>query len=808
MRSGKGGVQNELSAGVVIGQTILGRDVTVVLPPQVRPELSGLPRASRAFAGRRGDLDALLRELEPGRAETDEDEVAAPVVAVGGLAGVGKTELAVQAAHAGTARGWFPGGVLFADLFDYDDDLRRGPGDVLEGMLTTLGVPGEYVPAHAHDRSRMFTSILARFAAEGRRVLVIVDNVSSGEHAELLLPTDGTSAAVVTSRHTLAMLDARLLELDVLAPADAVAMLDKTVRMLRRRDACVRADPDGAAELAEVCGRLPQALRIAAAQLGADRHQTPAGLARELREVRPLEGLTFDRDGVRRAFELSYRALTDVQQRLFRLFTVNPGPQVGTEAVAALAGTGRGQVRTLLRELERAHLIEGGTVPGWWRMHDLIRQYATGLGLTNAAQDERGKAFARLLLYYLHSAIAASAHLGSEAAASRLGADSKPADLNIEVFTDRTQALAWLDAQFTNLVAVTRLAGSDPSLSWIAQSLPDLMWKFLMLRRDFSNWISLANISLQASRSLNDRAGEARALYNLGIALYESHRFEEAVAALEKSAGISGENGDRRAEVSALVSLGIALLGTRRFVESVRVLRTAAAHYASTGERRGEGAALGNLGFALYEMEAFEESITMLRRALDIFREFSDRQAEGAALNNLGNALRDTHRFDEAITVYNDAIAISEEFGDRYTEACTRDNLGNALKAAGRHEEAISAHQEAIAILRETGARRDEGDAHHNLGNAMARMGRLEEAITAQRDAVVLYAEIDDRHNMATTLCTLALLLAKADREEDALTACRDSIALFEETGDHLGRKKAQAALAVIRGQGDPSPED
>ncbi|WP_146058972.1 hypothetical protein [Actinomadura rubteroloni] len=140
------------------------------------------------------------------------------MTAVGGLAGVGKTELAVQAARTALRRGWFSGGVLFADLFGYDNDRRRDPGQVLEGMLGALGVPGEHIPAHAQDRSRLFRSVLAEFAARGRRILVVADNANTVHQAELLLPTDGSNAAIITSRHTLAMLNARLLDLNVLDP--------------------------------------------------------------------------------------------------------------------------------------------------------------------------------------------------------------------------------------------------------------------------------------------------------------------------------------------------------------------------------------------------------------------------------------------------------------------------------------------------------------------------------------------------------------------------------------------------------------
>jgi hypothetical protein len=193
-----GQTRNQITDAIVVGPAVLGRDITLRLPAQVPLATSGLPAASPAFTGRHNDLDRLLTCLRPPNPDTQaHNEGAVVVTAVGGLAGVGKTELAVQAARAALRRGWFPGGVLFADLFGYDDDRRRDPGQVLEGMLGALGVPGEHIPADAQDRSRIFRSILAEFATQGRRILVVADNVNTTDQAELLLPTDGQNADAV-----------------------------------------------------------------------------------------------------------------------------------------------------------------------------------------------------------------------------------------------------------------------------------------------------------------------------------------------------------------------------------------------------------------------------------------------------------------------------------------------------------------------------------------------------------------------------------------------------------------------------------
>src|SRR6185312_7518202 len=171
--------------------------------------MTGLPPGTASFTGRDSDMAAVLSTLAPPPAQV-------PIAAIGGMGGVGKTELAIQAARTALARGWFPGGVLFADLRGYDPDpaLRVDPSQALDGLLRAIGVPGEHVPPTLESRSRLLRSILAAYANKKRRVLVVVDNVSSATQAAPLLPSDGVCAAIVTSRQVLGDLDARLIDLD------------------------------------------------------------------------------------------------------------------------------------------------------------------------------------------------------------------------------------------------------------------------------------------------------------------------------------------------------------------------------------------------------------------------------------------------------------------------------------------------------------------------------------------------------------------------------------------------------------------
>jgi tetratricopeptide (TPR) repeat protein len=624
--------------------------------------LAQLPPLVAGFTGRGRELAAMTGLLDPARST-------APVVvsAVAGLAGVGKTALAVQAGHAARESGWFPGGVLFIDLHGYDG-TRVEPGQALDALLRALGVAAGHIPPGAGERAGLYRSALAGI---NEPVLIIADNASSEAQVRLLLPGPGPHRVVVTSRHTLAGLGAWLLDIAVLDDEAAVALLEAALRAVRPGDDRVSGDRDAAARLAGICGGLPLALQITAALLNADPAVRVSELADELTdEMRCLETLRYD-DGsgtsapsVAAAFELSYRQLDETAARVFRLLPVNPGPDVSTAATAALADLPVRDVRRALSQLAGAHLIEAAAgAAGRWRMHDLLRLYARQLSDAHAYADGREQARDRLLGYYLDTAHAADAHLRA-----------LPGTLVPATFTSRDSALAWLDAERPSLVAAVTMAAST-GRNQAAMWLPINLAEYFGWRRRFDDQLATLVISRDVARRLGELGYEAAALTNLGRALQEVRQFEEAITACQDAAVIFRETGDRHREGMALTDLGSALQQVHRFEEAITACQDAAVIFRETGDRHGKGRALNNLGNALQQVHRFEEAITACQDAAVIFRETGDRHREGTALNNLGNALHQVRRFEEAITTHQDAAVIYRETGDRYREGMALNNL-------------------------------------------------------------------------------------------------------------------------------------
>ncbi len=791
--------------------------------------LAQLPGAVAGFTGRDRELAVLARLLDPAAS-------AEPLVvsAVAGLPGVGKTTLAVQAGHAARQQGWFPGGVLFIDLHGYDEVPVKS-NQALQAVLLALGVAAELIPPGQDERAALYRSVLAQTAEP---VLVIADNASSEAQVRPLLPGCGPHKVMVTSRHTLADLRARLVDVTVLDDGAGVELLAAALRAARPEDDRIAREPEAATQLARLCGGIPLALQISAALLKADPILSVAELAGELAvESERLEALRYD-DGsgsaapsVAAAFELSYRRLEPVPARVFRLLPVDPGPNVSTAAAAHLADLPVSKIRRVLAGLGQAHLIEAAPAgEGRWRMHDLLRLYAQKLSEDHAHADHREQCRDRLFAYYMTTADTADDYLQALPALTGLGD-----------FAARDEALSWFDTERANLVAVVKMA-EDTGQDEVACRLPVALVRYFNWRRRFDDWLLTTYASLNAARRLDDRPregialnnlgavlrevrrfdeaitackdavaifrdtgdrhGEANALNNLGAVLHEARRFDEAVTAHLQDLAICKETGDRHGEADALNNLGLALGELRRFDEAVTAHEEAASIYRETRDLHGEGSALNNLGVAIPKVwPQVNEALGALERAAAFLRETGDRHAEGMALNNLGAALREVGwSLPYAIAVHEDAVAIFRETGDRHAEGIALNNLGLALVKKERFDEAIVAHQNATRLFKEIGDRHAEGSALNRLGVALHGVGSFQRAIGVHRKAARLFKEIGDRHAEGSALDSLGLGLLKMRRFNEAISAFEGARALYEETGDWYAERQAQSNAEYARG--------
>nr|WSW45224.1 tetratricopeptide repeat protein [Streptomyces sp. NBC_01001] len=808
--------RNDISGGVYFNTVVQGANVTLQLPATIPAALTGMPAPSPAFTGREPEEDALLTALGPDPSSTAARQV------IAGLPGVGKTELVLQVAHRalGTT-GLLPGGVLFIDLFGYDERRRVGPHRALGSLLRALAVPDECVPEDVEGRATLYRSVLATYAAEGRRILLVLDNAMDSAQVRPLLPGDPGLPVLITSRHTLSDLGARVLDLSVLGQQAAVELIGRNLRsVVGPADTRVAGEPAAAAELAALCGRLPLALSIVSALLADIPTRPLSSMATALNDARRRLGRLSREDlAVRAAFDLSYRHLRPDQAGLFRLLALNPGPDLATEAVARLAGTAPEDTEELLLPLARGHFVEPGPSYGRWRMHDLMRLYADELCRAEDEPHEREAATDRLYRHYLGNAHAADTHVD---------AGLPPAPL----FPGRDAALAWLDAERHNLRAAALAApglGRPEALVRLQSSLLE----FHSLRRYFDEFAELAGAALVAVRSSDDpvlRDTEASILNNLGTARRELRRFDDASASYREALALHEQDGDSFSAAATLTNLGLTYQQMNLPEEAADMLREALDRYPPEADPRARGMAYNNLGKALHDLRRLPEAAEAFAEDIAICRTAGDRRGEGIALNNLGMVLRDMGQYGAAVEAHEDALAAAEEtgdlhsaglalsnsglalamdrdergpreaidrltrardilesLGDEHMAALAQSHLGLVLIRAGQPSEAIAPLTSVVETSRRAGDPYTAAMTLTNLGTALELSGRYEDAVRAQTESVALYRQLGERHHEAKALLNLGLALRRTDDLAAAQDAFRESAAAFRETGDeHL----------------------
>jgi DNA-binding SARP family transcriptional activator/tetratricopeptide (TPR) repeat protein len=753
--------------------------------PAVAPVPRQLPGAVVHFVGRDRELDRLSALLAEPR------DAAGPVVisAIGGTAGVGKTALAVHWAH--QAAGRFPDGQLYVNLRGYDPGPPIAPGDALAGFLRALGLPGQEIPAEVDERAAKYRSMLA-----GRRVLVVLDNARDSEQVRPLLPGTPACVTVVTSRSSLAGLvahdGARRLELDLLAPGEAVGLL----RALIGERAAI--DPAATSALADRCGRLPLALRVAAERAAA-RPATPlADLVTELAdEQRRLDFLGDGGDPrttARSVFSWSYRQLDDAAARVFRQASAHPGADFDAYAMAALAGTTLEVTQRLLGLLARVHLIRPAG-PDRYGMHDLLRAYA---GELHAEHDEpvaRRAALTRLFDHYLRVSVAAMDALfpGEHDSRYRIPPPEPPTP---PVNTSGL-ARAWLDAQRATLVVV---AGQAATQGWPRHAimLASTLNHYL---RSGGHWVEAVFVhwhALHAARVAGDLAAQAAAMIGIGAIDWEQGRWGQAAQQFEQARSQSRDIGDRRDEADALACMALADYQQGRSERALGRLERAVALYREVGNRPGEARALGDIGGIQMMKGRYGPAAVKLWRSLELARDAGNRPLEAQALTMLGAIAARLGHHGQGTAYQEQALAVFQDIGNPNGQADVHFRLGHVDWQQGRYHQARDHLRQALALYREIGDGPSEAQALAGLGVVDLREGHYDRAADLLEHAVALAHETADRNHEAFALAKLGDVCQGQGRYDQAGHSYHQALALLRETGERPGQAAALNGLGEL----------
>jgi tetratricopeptide (TPR) repeat protein/transcriptional regulator with XRE-family HTH domain len=764
--------------------------------PGVSPASGGVAAATRAlprdigsFTGRQLELRQLVgltaRSSLPG---------VVGIHAIGGMAGIGKTALAVHAAHQLAPR--FPDGQIFLPLHGHTPGQRPvDPADALASLLLTAGVAPALIPPGLEARMALWRDRLA-----GKQLLLVLDDAASSDQVRPLLPGAGGSLVLVTSRrHLSALEDAQTLSLDTLPPEEAAGLL---VRLAGR--AGLSPDDLAVGEITRLCGYLPLAIGMLARQLHHHPAWTASDLAADLAAARDrLELMWAENLSVAVAFGLSYADLSSEHQRLFRRLGLHPGTDIDGHAAAALDGTDLAAARRGLEALYDHYLIAEPT-RGRYRLHDLIREHARALAATDDPSEQEA-ATSRVLDYYLRAAGIAEGRLARQ---SRTRSDS-PAHASpptaVPDLPDRVRALAWARAERANLLACLDHAARTGQHARVV-ALTAAMAYLLQQDGPWTDAITRHTAAVTAAREVGDRLGQAGALGDLGEARRLTGDFQGAGQAHREALGIYRDLGDRRGQANASRELGALWSLTGDYPVATQALEQALGLYRDLADRRGQARTLRNLGAMRLWTADFPGATQALEEALGIFLELGDQRGQANTIMDIGNIRNETGDYPGAAQALEEAMGIFQDLGDRRGQAIAMFNLGGVRAGTGDYLGAIQTAEETLRIFRNLGDRLFEAGSLLYIGGARGMTGDYPGATEALEEALAIVRDLGDRCDVAEVLRELGVVRRMAGDYPRAAQALEEALPICRDLGDR-GREAATlnelGTLRRVRG----SPE-
>ncbi|MFE2930362.1 tetratricopeptide repeat protein [Streptomyces sp. NPDC059278] len=757
-----------------------------------------LPRDSRDFTGRAAELRLLLGESARPDGSADHDHgqpagsvtrgsgqsdgsaaYAMPLTVVHGMPGIGKTTLAVHAAH--RLHDAYPGGRLYVDLHGFGGQAPYDPAEALAVLLHAAGAGGD-LPDSLDARAARWREWTAR-----HRVLVVLDNARDAAQVRPLLPGAATCRAIVTSRSRLAGLDgASSLLVEGLSDEEAAALFTRIAGAAR-----VSADPEALALVIRAGGCHPLLLHWFASRFRHRESWTLRHLLDRLAEAAdPLD--EFDDGELVAAFRFSYTELADPTQKLLRHLALHPGPDITVAAATALVGADPdgNRIRRGLDELHDFHLLEEPT-PGRYRLHDLTRAFALRMFDRAESEEARKDAAGRLFGHYLTMAHHADLHTHPDR--RRLPAGPECTSVYATGFRDADDASAWLARERANLLAVARTAADEAPA--YAALFPHVLAPVL---KHWGTWAvtnELYGAAVPALRALGTPYALAQTLIEAADVLAQTAPDEAlncAGEALELFRGLGRPHGC----ADALLQAGRAHLAAGRGEASLRVLDEALTGYRKVGDREGEAGALNVQGAAFFQAGRFGEALGRARAVLGIYEGTGNLLGQIRAQNNLGEFHQSQGQYEEALAHYERSLVLAQRHGGRQELDILDTNMGAVYQATGQTARALACFRRSLESHRAHGDALGEVNTLINLGTMYAATGRTGEALAHFRTAGEVARRIDSGYEYMRALLGAAGAHRASGRFATASQTYEQALTAARRTGSLLGSAQALSGLA------------
>lgn len=658
--------------------------------PRARSELAGaasslrqLPPRAAHFSGQTAELSRLGEIVEaPQGTQT------VRIAVIHGMAGVGKSTLATWWAH--DVRSRFPDGQLYVDMRGFGVSPPLDADEALLGFLHALGVSMSSVPLTQDAKAGLYRSLL-----DGRRMLILLDNVRSSEQARPLIPSAPGCAVVVTTRDRLDSLVIRegalRIALDVMSYDEAEGLLAERLTLER-----LTAEPASVHDLAELCAYLPLALSIVASRAADRPHQALSSLVAELRDTRDvldhLSSADADLD-IQTVFQWSYDVLSPAAARLFRLLGLHPGPDIDLAACDALAGT-LDSTRAAVRELVGAHLLTERPV-GRFRIHDLLSAYARARGLRDDPGADRTEAVRRLLDHYLGTTSRANARIHPHDVPNHDHEDNRSAGSELGTYA---AAMAWFTTEYDTLLRLIDHAAGHGFESY-AWKLAWVCMVFLRRTSRHNDRVKVQRTAVAAARRAGDRPAQATSLRLLADALARARQGSETVILLTEALAIVQETGDEQEQLRTHLSFVRTLDAVGDHAQALNHARHALLLAESGPQQLSLADAFAAVGKQLTRLDQTSEASRFCSRALSLYSAAGHTEGEASILKVIGDAELQAGRVEAAILAYQRSVTLDRSLGDRYWEAHGLGRLGVAYRVGGDEQTAARLQAQAVAVL-------------------------------------------------------------------------------------------------------------
>ena len=712
-------------------------------------QLHQLPPVVPYFSGREFELEELgVTQAKSGFR----------IIGIQGAGGVGKTTLAVKFAHQLLKS--HSDAQIYIDLKGASPQPL--PASEAQGQVIRAYLPGIRLPEHEVELSRLYQSVLS-----GKRALLLLDNAGSAQQVMALLPPEGW-LTIMTSRQNISLNGMFVKHLQVMTSAESSRLVQQLVPRIGI----------DAPRIAELCGHLPLAIRVATGTMLQHPEISVSDFAVRL-AARQLRG-----GFVESVLLNCYDLLSSGLQQLWRFMAPFSG-SFDLQALAAVWRVNPQVAAEMLVQFEAYSLLESNPVTNRYRLHDLMLQF-TDQRLTG---EERRIAKHRFSSHYqsvLHEADALYEQGG------RL--------LN--------EGMDLLDLEWQNIqtaqIWARRHLDDDRAACELCNSFPDAGKYVLNLRQHPRERIRWNEAALEASRILNRKKATARHLIALGDSYSDLSETHHAIDCYEQALDLAASIKDGRGEADARSGLGMAhyLAGSldlaRRFHEEVLDLAS------RLGDQRVEAIAFGNLGLTNYGQGEVRTASQNFQAQLKLAREIGDRRNESVALGGIGMTHLALEDPGPAAEYLDGQLNIAREIGDRRGQASALTGLGNAWVMQGDYVKALDALEESLAISHDLADRRGEAGALGGLGLAYFHQG--DPVIARQffeRQANVARS-VGDRRAECLSLIQLSEMAATSHDYRLAMELAQQAILIASGLGDKIGLGRAHLRLAIAQaGQGD-----